>query len=124
MTIIFFTLLDNYREKNKPYSVRLIDIIDKDEEAKLSRKNLNFFEKEINKEIEKYLNSKDNSFKLKQCYYALGAIKFLENENSQSIDYMKKALEYGTFDKTNMKTLELDIRIYSALSSNCISQKN
>lgn len=123
MTIIFFTLLDNYREKNKPYSVRLIDIIDKDEEAKLSRKNLNFFEKEINKEIEKYLNSKDNSFKLKQCYYALGAIKFLENENSQSIDYMKKALEYGTFDKTNMKTLELDIRIYSALSSNCISQK-
>ncbi|WP_204572839.1 hypothetical protein, partial [Clostridium saudiense] len=53
----------------------------------------------------------------------MGAIKFLENKNEESINYLKEALKYSNHIDIKDDEYELDIKIYSALSSNYIKLK-
>lgn len=119
---ITMTLANN--NQNSYYTQQLIEIIDKDEEAKLSEKELENYEINITKEIDKSLKENKDGFTIKQGYYAMAAVKYLQGENLQSIDYLNKALEYGVIYSTNKEIVECDVKIYSALSSNYIIQNN
>ena len=125
ITIILFSIasiltLNEYIKSGKTYSMKLIDIIDKDKESQLSKEELEDYKLKIEEE----LNEEEDNFKIKSAYYALGVIKFLENENEQSIDYLKEALRYSNYEDIEENEYELNIKIYSALSSNYIKLKN
>ena len=117
---ISISILNEYTNSNKLYSMKLIDIIDKDEESQLSKEELDDYEVKIEEELKEELNGEQNYFKIKCEYYALGAIKFLENENEKSIEYLKESLNYIDYRDIQDNEYEMNIKIYSALSSNYI----
>lgn len=114
---IFFIsiILINKNIIEEKYSLKLIEIIEKDEESKLSKDQLILYEDEIKKELDEALQSNDNN--IKELYYCLGAIKYLEKENYESNKYLREALKYKAKNE-----VDIDIKIYSALSSNYIMQ--
>lgn len=114
------SILNKSINSKKSYSMKLIDIIDKDQESLLSKEDLEDYELKIEEELNKAINENGDNFKIKSAYYALGSIKFLEDENEQSIDYLKEALKYGNHIDIQDNEYELDIKIYSGLSSNYI----
>ncbi|MGL5378460.1 tetratricopeptide repeat protein, partial [Clostridium sp.] len=122
LTGVFITL-KKYNKQEESYTLKLIEIIDRDEESRLTEDEIENYEVEINKELDTRLKDNKEMYKIKKTYYALGAIKYLQNEHSESIAYLNKALEYGVIDNEK-KNIELDVRIYSALSSNHIIQQN
>ena len=107
----------------KSYSKKLINIIDKDEESLLNEEELEDYELKIQEELQEDMNGDKNNFKIKSEYYALGVIKFLENKNDESINYLKEALKYDNYMNIKDDEYELDIKINSALSSNYIKLK-
>ena len=107
----------------KSYALKLIGIIEKDEESLLTKEELEDYEIKINQELEKELNEKKDKFKIKSAYYALGAIEFVKGENYKSIDYLYEALKYNNYKDVKDTEYEVDIRIYSGLSSNYIKLK-
>ncbi|MGL5346825.1 MAG: diguanylate cyclase [Peptostreptococcaceae bacterium] len=123
-SVILLISINKYNKIDKSYSANIIDIIDKDEELLVSKNELQNYEKEINKELKSRLKENKSKFKIKESYYAIGAIKYLQNNSTESIYYLNKALEYGEIDSSNKDIIELDMKIYSALSSNYIMQKN
>ncbi|WP_133013685.1 GGDEF domain-containing protein [Clostridium cuniculi] len=116
-------ILNQSIKSEKSYSIKLIDIIDKDEESLLNEEELEDYELKIEEELKAELNGNKDNFKIKSAYYALGAIKFLENKNEESINYLKEALKYSNYIDIKDYEYELDIKIYSALSSNYIKLK-
>lgn len=114
------SILNKSINSKKSYSMKLIDIIDKDQESLLSKEDLEDYKLKIEEELNKAINENGDNFKIKSAYYALGSIKFLEDENEQSIDYLKEALKYGNHIDIQDNEYELDIKIYSGLSSNYI----
>ena len=117
------SILNEVRNSEKSYSMKLIESIDRDDESLLSKEELKDYQLKIEEELKEEMNGDKDSFKIECAYYALGAIKFLENENDQSIEYLKEALKYSDYTNIPNKEYELDIKIYSALSSNCIKLK-
>lgn len=116
-------ILNESIKGEKSYSIKLIDIIDKDEESLLNEEELEDYELKIEEELKAETNGNKDNFKIKSAYYALGAIKFLENKNEESINYLKEALKYSNHIDIKDDEYELDIKIYSALSSNYIKLK-
>ena len=116
-------ILNQSIKGEKSYSIKLIDIIDKDEESLLNEEELEDYELKIEEELKAETNGNKDNFKIKSAYYALGAIKFLENKNEESINYLKEALKYSNHIDIKDDEYELDIKIYSALSSNYIKLK-
>lgn len=116
-------ILNESIKGEKSYSIKLIDIIDKDEESLLNEEELEDYELKIEEELKAETNGNKDNFKIKSAYYALGAIKFLENKNEESINYLKEALKYSNHIDIKDYEYELDIKIYSALSSNYIKLK-
>lgn len=121
--IVSILILSQFINSEKSYSIKLIDIIDKDEELLLNEEELEDYEIKIEKELKAETNGNEDNFKTKRAYYALGAIKFLENKNEESINYLKEALKYSNHIYIKDDEYELDIKIYSALSSNYIKLK-
>lgn len=113
-------ILNKYTSDEESYSMKLIEIIEKDEESQLSRDELNKYKIEIQKELNAQLNGEKDNLKIKSSYYALGVIKFLENKNEESINYLKEALKYSNYKDIKDEEYDIDIKIYSALSSNYI----
>ena len=118
--VVSISILNKSINSKKSYAIELIDMIDKDQESTLSKEDLEDYELKIEEELNEQLNENKDNLKIKRSYYALGAIKFLEGENEQSIEYLKEALKYGNHIDIQDNEYELDIKIYSALSSNYI----
>ncbi|MGL5378853.1 diguanylate cyclase [Clostridium sp.] len=119
--VIFLLISKNiYKKEDISYTTKLINLVDKDEEDLLNKEELKNYEIEINKELKK---NKDD-FKIKQSYYAIGAVKYLQSDSIKSIQYLNKALEYGGINITSKANVELDVKIYSALATNYIMEKN
>ena len=89
----------------------------------LNEEELEDYELKIQEELQEDMNGDKNNFKIKSEYYALGVIKFLENKNDESINYLKEALKYDNYMNIKDDEYELDIKINSALSSNYIKLK-
>ncbi|MGG7059001.1 hypothetical protein ACQPUZ_11955 [Clostridium tertium] len=114
-------VLNKSINSKKSYSMKLIDIIEKDEESLLSKEELDDYEIKVNEELKEAINGEADNFEIKSAYYALGAIEFLENE--QSIYYLTEALKYSNDKDIKDIEYEVDIKIYSGLSSNYIKLK-
>lgn len=120
--IALILILNKPINSEKSYSKKLINIIDKDEESLLNEEELEEYGLKIEEELQKYINGDKDNLKIKSGYYALGAIKFLQDKNEESIGYLNEALKYSNY--INIKDYELDIKIYSTLSNNYTKLEN
>ena len=119
-----FIIANKYIDSKKSYAMKLIDIIQNDKESLLTREELDDYENKIEEELKAQLNGIQDNLEIKSAYYALGAIEFLENENEESIYYLSEALKYNSDRDVKSIEDEVDIKIYSGLSSNYIKLKN
>ena len=85
-------ILNKSINSEKSYSKKLINIIDKDEESLLNEEELEEYELKIEEELQEYINDDKDNLKIKSGYYALGAIKFLQDKNEESIGYLNEAI--------------------------------
>lgn len=98
------------------YTAEFLDIINTDKQYLQDSDDLEIFEKNILNELE---NTSNQDFsQLKKSYYALGYIKYLQNETDISIKYLNKSYSYKVND--THKNNELNVKILSALSNNYI----
>ncbi|MGL4738975.1 MAG: hypothetical protein ACRCW2_16115, partial [Cellulosilyticaceae bacterium] len=123
--VITLALLLNLNNETKKESVtnQFIAIVDKDEEKGLNKNELEYYQKAIKKELNGYLENDKDNYKIRSGYYAIGAIKYLENEYDAAIHYLKEALKYHSLTEEKQSKIDIDVRIYSALSSSYIQKK-